>query len=229
MSDPIGHVARLQVQRCPLRRDARYDPSPLLPVEAAAISTRGLLGLAGGGWVVDAHHADHPDVRGRGLRPLSVGFSSHYAAMASRFGDVPLGVAGENVVIETERTWTADDLASGVIIETIEGSQLLLESPRPAEPCLEFTSFLLGLPVRAHRDQVLPDLDFLSGGMRGFIVDVGRVRKMVRNRSRRSSAGRMTTLFAPPWWDLRHLGTLSSAPEDGDVHGARRSEDDAGR
>lgn len=180
MSDSIGRVALLQVQRCPLRRDARYDPAPLLPVAAAAIGSRGMLGLVDGGWVVDAHHAAHPDVRGRGLRPLSVGFSSHYAAMASRFGDVPLGIAGENVVIETERTWTAADLAAGLIVETTEGSELLLGTPRPAEPCLEFTSFLLGLPERASRGDVLADLDFLSGGMRGFIVDVGRVREVVR-------------------------------------------------
>jgi hypothetical protein len=96
--------------------------------------------------------------------------------MVERYGAVRLGVAGENIIIETDRLWSADDLAAGITIAGVDGSSVRLETPRPAEPCLEFTSFLLGLRERAPRDQVISELDFLSGGMRGFLVEAGRLR-----------------------------------------------------
>jgi hypothetical protein len=55
-----------------------------------------------------------------------------------------------------------------------------LVGPRVAAPCLEFTSYLLGLPERASRDNVSGELEFLDGGTRGFLLDVGRVREPLR-------------------------------------------------
>jgi hypothetical protein len=127
------------------------------------------------GWALDVHHADHPDVRGRGLRPLSMGFTSHYSAMAERFGDVPLGEGGENLIVATDRRWTLDDLAGGVVVRSAAGEDVVFDGVRPAEPCLEFTSHLLGLAECATRDEVLAELDFLAGGTRGFLLD-GRLR-----------------------------------------------------
>ena len=177
MAELIGRVVRLQLQRGPLRRNATYDPSALVAVERAIVSGRGFIGAVAGGWMLDVHHADHPEVRGRGLRGLSMGFSSHYAAMAQRFGDLPLGVAGENLIVGTERRWTVSDLEPGVAIHPADGESEAVFAPvRPAEPCLEFASFVLGLPERAARDDVRDELDFLSGGMRGFLVDPARLR-----------------------------------------------------
>lgn len=172
----IGRVAYLQVQRQPLKQDASYDPSPLLAVEELRVSAHGVLGRLDGGWVVDTHHAAHPHVRGRGLRGVSMGFTSHYEAMAERYGDVPLGVAGENIIVESERRFDASALANGIIIRSSDGGKVVFPAAPPAAPCLEFTSFLLGLPHRAGRDEVAADLDFLGGGMRGFIVDAAQVR-----------------------------------------------------
>jgi hypothetical protein len=183
MAERIGTVVRLQIQRTPLiqsapsRGDRTYDPAPLLSVERMMVSARGALGWCDGGWMLDVHHADHPQVRGRGLRGLSMGFTSHYHAMTERFGHVPLGVAGENVIAETPRRWTADELEGGVVVRPGGGGDdLVLRPVRPAEPCLEFTSFLLTLPRRAARDDVASELEFSSGGTRGFLVDPGSVR-----------------------------------------------------
>ncbi len=49
-----------------------------------------------------------------------------------------------------------------------------------ATPCLEFTSYLLGLPTRAARGDVEGELEFLDEGTRGFLLDVGRVREPLR-------------------------------------------------
>lgn len=177
MPERLGTVVRLQIQRGPLRRDGVYDPAPLLAVEHAMVSARGMVGWSGGGWMLDVHHADHPEVRGRGLRALSMGLTSHYRVMAERFGDVPVGVAGENVIVDTPRRWTAHEMAGGVVVRSAAGGEDLLLAPaRPAEPCLEFTSFLLGLLRRAERDDVARELELLGGGTRGFLVDPGRVR-----------------------------------------------------
>jgi len=177
MPERIGRIVRIQIQRAPLRRSGAYDPTPLLTVDRSMVSARGVLGWAEGGWMLDVHHADHPDVRGRGLRGLSIGFTSHYEAMRRRFGDVPLGVAGENLVVETDRRWEVAEMAAGVAIRTSgSAAELVLGTARPAEPCLEFTSFLLGLPERAARSDVDAELEFLGGGLRGFLVDAGRIR-----------------------------------------------------
>jgi len=171
----VGRVALLQIQRSTLKYDRRYDPTPLLGVPEVMITPKGVLGAADGGWMVDAHHADHPFARGRGLRPLSIGFTSHYAAISARFGEVPLGIAGENIVVDTHRRWTALDLGQGVVVNRTE-----LPNPRVATPCLEFTSFLLGLPRRADRYDVADEMDYLDEGTRGFLLDVGRIREPLR-------------------------------------------------
>ncbi len=165
---------RLQIQREPLKRDSVYDPGPLLEVEEILVDALGVIGRTDLGWVLDTHHANHPNARGRGLRGVSMGFSSHYQEMQARYGDAPVGIAGENIIVEADRRWEQDELAGGVAI----GRDSVVEFPsaKPAAPCLEFTSFLLDLPQRAGRDDVRDDLDFLDGGTRGFIIDAARIR-----------------------------------------------------
>ncbi|HSF84632.1 MAG TPA: hypothetical protein VLG28_03095 [Acidimicrobiia bacterium] len=173
----IGYVALLQIQRMPLKADATYDPVPLLEVGEIMVGALGVIGRTDHGWVLDTHHANHPRARGRGLRGVSMGFTSHYDEMAQRYGDVPLGVAGENIIVAADRRWTEDEMAAGVVITGDDGSEVVFAAANPAAPCLEFTSFLLGLPQRADRSAVLADLDFLDGGTRGFIVDAARISK----------------------------------------------------
>jgi hypothetical protein len=175
VGDLLGRVVRLQIQRTSLKYDRQYDPVPLLSVPEVVITARGVVGAVDRGWMLDAHHADHPFPRGRGLRPLSIGFTSHYGEIDGRFGPVPLGIGGENMIVSSDRRWTEEDLGGGVVVNGVE-----LVSPRVAAPCLEFTSYLLGLPERAPRDDVTGELEFLDGGTRGFLLDVGRVREPLR-------------------------------------------------
>jgi hypothetical protein len=95
--------------------------------------------------------------------------------MAGRFGSAPPGIAGENLIVATDRRWTVDELGSGVVVTGV-----FLGDPRVAAPCLEFTSYLLGLPQRAGRGEVEGELEFLDDGTRGFLLDVGRIREPLR-------------------------------------------------
>ncbi|MFV1971345.1 MAG: hypothetical protein ACC683_10130, partial [Acidimicrobiia bacterium] len=99
--DLVGEIVRLQIQRVPVKvRGEGYLPDKILPVARASVDAWGMLGWHDGAWVVDAHNKAHPSQRGGGRRPLSIGFTGHYSAMAERFGEAPLGIAGENIIVE---------------------------------------------------------------------------------------------------------------------------------
>ncbi|GMQ92648.1 MAG: hypothetical protein BMS9Abin12_0125 [Acidimicrobiia bacterium] len=167
--EPVGEIVRLQIQRVPIKiRGTAYLPDGILPVQRASVDALGMLGWHEGAWVVDAHNKVHPARRGGGRRPLSIGFTGHYAAMAERFGNAPVGIAGENVIVEGDALWL-NDLDQGLVVETSEG-ELLLERPRVAAPCVEFTSFMLGLDRVAPIADINDALDDLDDGRRGFIV-----------------------------------------------------------
>src|SRR5881296_27551 len=89
----IGRIVRLQIQRSSLKTGDKptrvYDPAPLLPVPRLAVSPEGVLGEAADhSWVVDIHHGAHPDTKNPdGQHGVSLGFTTHYAAMRDRFGD----------------------------------------------------------------------------------------------------------------------------------------------
>ena len=168
--EPIGPIVRLQVQRIPIKvKGEGYLPEEILPVERAAVDAWGMLGWVDGAWVVDAHHKSHPSRRGRGRRPLSVGFTGHYALMEDRFGSAPVGVAGENIVIEGPAL-SLGDLGEGLVVENGAGDLISLERPRVAAPCVEFTSFMLGLDEVAPLAEIEEPLGDLHDGRRGFIV-----------------------------------------------------------
>lgn len=167
--DLVGEIVRLQIQRVPIKVKGRgYFPDEILPVQRASVDSWGMVGWHNGAWVVDAHNRAHPARRGGGKRPLSVGFTGHYAAMAERFGDVPFGIAGENIIVDGPAFRLAD-LEEGLVVETSEG-ELLLERPRVAAPCAEFTSFMLGLDEVAPSADIQDELADLHDGRRGFIV-----------------------------------------------------------
>lgn len=173
----IGEVVQLQVQREPLKASGIYRPGALLPVERAMVGSAGMLGHDGDGWVVDAHHTAHPRARGGGNRALSVGFTGHYAAMDDRFGPVADGVAGENVIVAGPPL-RMSDVSDGLLVRRPDGTSYELRAPRPAAPCREFTSYLLRSPRVLNRSELQDELEFLSEGTRGFIVDVSHLRDL---------------------------------------------------
>lgn len=175
----LGTVTRLQIQRTSLKTgtkpDRRYDPAPLLAVPRLAVSPDGVLGGGvdgpGGGWIVDVHHRAHPDTKNEdGLHGVSIGFTSHYAAMRDRFGErMTIGCAGENIILEADRMFSYEDLAGGValVAPPPDGAvRLQLRVLQVAHPCRPFTGWALGGRVEA--DVLKAHLQFLDNGMRGF-------------------------------------------------------------
>lgn len=171
----IGTIVHLQVQRGRLKPGEkpwrRYDPAPILAVPELRLTPIGAVGRTeDGGEVVDVHNRDHPDSRHRGENGVSVGFTAHYAAMRTRFGDhLADGIAGENILVETDRPVHELEVSRGVLIETSDGDAVRLDEVIVAEPCVEFSRFALRHPDDAPSDEAVTDaLRFLRGGMRGF-------------------------------------------------------------
>ena len=170
MSDMrIGEIKLLQVHGDLLKHVDRFDPEPLIRVEEASVDAEGMLGWTGSAWVVDVHHRAWPGRGGR--RPLSIGFTSHYDKMRDRFRDIPLGAAGENIVVEADTVQSLADLGDRLIIRGQDG-EVVLRSPQVAKPCLPFTSYLLDLDEVGTIQEIGYDLAFLDAGMRGFIVGI---------------------------------------------------------
>jgi len=168
--EPIGTIARLQIHRYPIKSKGKgYDPTGIQEVRRAAIDAWGMVGWRDDAWLIDVHHKAHPTSRARGKRPLSIGFTGHYELMAQRFGDAPPGIAGENIIVGGPAL-TLDNLGDGLVIVASDGTEILLERPRVAAPCLEFTSFMLGMDHVAALDEIEAPLADLHDGRRGFIV-----------------------------------------------------------
>ncbi len=168
--EAIGRIVRLQVQKVPIKiKGVGYLSHEILSVPTASIDAWGMVGAHEGTWVIDAHHKAHPASRAGGRRPLSIGFTGHYDLMAERFGEARLGVAGENIIVDGPAVSLAD-LGEGVLIETANGELIPLERPRVAAPCVEFTSFMLGLEGVAPLAEIEGPLADLHDGRRGFIV-----------------------------------------------------------
>lgn len=174
----IGTVARLQIQRSSLKTGEKptrlYDPTPLLSVPALNVTPDGALGGSpdkDGSWIVDVHHRAHPNTKNEdGLHGISLGFTSHYAAMRQHFGDrVEVGCAGENIIATTDRRFTYDELAGGrgIAILAPDGQERVrLRVLEVAHPCRPFTGWALGKTVEP--EELKRHLQFLDGGMRGF-------------------------------------------------------------
>jgi hypothetical protein len=168
---PLGPIVRLQIQRDRLIGET-YDPAPIVESDRLILTSSGALAPFDEGWMIDSHHRDHPSrSHWNADRTLSIGFTSHYAAMKGHFGVAPLGCAGENVTVGCDNPVTLDDLAGGVLIRA-PGRKLMLQGIRIAQPCVPFTTFLLGRPG-ASDGEVAEHRDFLRDGMRGFVVGLG--------------------------------------------------------
>ena len=168
--DRIGSIARLQIQTLPIKKKGEgYMPQYIMPVDTGAVDAWGMMGRQGDAWLVDAHHKSHPSSRAGGRRPLSIGFTGHYELLGERFASAPLGIAGENIIIDGPAL-ALSELGDGLTVETRSGDHVNLDRPRVAAPCLEFTSYMLGLDHVASLDEVEDDLAALHDGRRGFIV-----------------------------------------------------------
>jgi hypothetical protein len=171
----LGRIVRLQVQTASLKvgaRPRRYDPGPLLAVPAVRLTPEGVVGLTPDGQdIVDVHHRHHPASKNRdGENGLSIGFTWHYRAMRDRFGDhLDDGLAGENILVETDRSIDEDELAGGLLIAGQDGARLSLHSVFVAAPCVEFTRFALRWPDDVRPDRSVTEaLKFLDNGLRGY-------------------------------------------------------------
>lgn len=168
-------IVRLQVQQEPLKRGEKpyrwYDPTPIRRVERLVVDERGATGIADDDKILDVHHLDHPRSRNHGRASgLSVGFTAHYRAMRARFGDrVADGVAGENVLVDTDEQMTHDRLAAGAV-RTRDGRTVPFIEVEVAEPCVEFSRYILGAEPGDRSQPMREPLRALRGGMRGFYV-----------------------------------------------------------
>ena len=183
----IGPVVRLQVQRSRLkpgpRGGRRYDPSPLLEVEALDVGPRGVVGDG----VVDVHHADHPDTRHRsGGNGLSLMTTGAYEALRSRYGPrLADGVAGEGLLVDAPDR----SLTGPLLLETTDGV-LELTDVDGIPPCVEFSRWALGRDDLEVDDEVRAALESLGDGARGWYgvpAGTGRVvRGALLHRAERS-------------------------------------------
>jgi hypothetical protein len=172
----IGPIVRLQVQVVSLKvgklRWRHYDPKGLRAVPILEVNDGGVQGwTANDEPLADVHHRDHSDSKNRGgENGISVGFTSHYAAMRARFSDhLTDGIAGENILVATDTLLFEADLAAGLIIATADGREIPLQDAFPAAPCVEFSRFALKFPEDARPNETVTEaLRFLNEGMRGF-------------------------------------------------------------
>jgi hypothetical protein len=167
----VGRVVKLQVQRGLLRRGPVYGTGNLAEVSVLRLTPDGPIGFDGSSWIVDRHHRAHPaSARYDPARALSIGFTSHYEYIWGRFDPIPLGSAGENLIVETDRLISLPDLEGGIRIHNSEASVAIATSA-VAEPCVPFTRFATGRHD-ARADEIVEERNQLRRGIRGFVMAV---------------------------------------------------------
>jgi hypothetical protein len=171
----LGPISRLQIQNGVLKAGSKdapfYDPRFIVSAPALRLSAEGAVALLEGGQeVIDIHHAQHPQTRNTGQNPLSVGFTSHYAAMRERFGEhLTTGVAGENLIVDYGQRVTWDELGRKVAIHSAKrGDVALFEVVKVVAPCREFSGFCAQRPLEG--EELKATLQFLHAGQRGFML-----------------------------------------------------------
>ena len=142
----IGKIELLQIQERSLKAvsaggEEVYDPSGIVNMSEIRLTTFGIVGRLGfpreDMLFLDVHHLRHPRSRFRGDNKISLGFSSHYAALRAAFGGrVRDGQAGENIVVSCRRTWSPDELGDASVDSIGRGSQIDRAGQCEADPAM---------------------------------------------------------------------------------------------
>ena len=172
----IGTIVRLQIQQHGLKVGQKpfrtYDPAPILSVDRLRVTPGGAIALLpDGDEVIDVHNADHPASQSAGDNAISIGFTANYRSMRARFGDhLTDGCAGENILIQTDRSINLETLSRGLAFQLgSSGEYLRLDQIKIAMPCVEFSRYSSKMPHAERDTAVIKDtLQFLDGGMRGY-------------------------------------------------------------
>ena len=176
----IGVVKAVQIQRSSLKSGVKpqqvYAPTALLAVARLQLSPEGVLGLTDTGeTIVDVHHAQHAETKNVGKNGVSVGFTSHYAAMRARFGPHLVdGSAGENILVDAEQSFALADLGGRLIFQNTAGEEVVLEKLLVDAPCEPFSRFALQQTPPVEASLMKSTLQFLDSGMRGFYATAQR-------------------------------------------------------
>jgi hypothetical protein len=151
-----------------------YDASRRVVVDQLLITPLGIEATTPEGeQVLDIHHIDHPDKAYDDDDLVCIGFTSHYAAMRSRFGEHMVdGIAGENIIIDCEQEIWPEDLGEQIAIENQEtGVLTLLDMVSFAAPCDEFSHFAAkSQNSRLPAEELKATLQFLGNGRRGYLL-----------------------------------------------------------
>jgi len=174
----LGVIKLVQVQPSGLIVESSngefYDASRRVEVEKLIITSLGIEATTvSGEHVLDIHHMNHPGKKYGNDDLVSMGFTSHYAAMQERFGAHMVdGAAGENIIIEYDREVWLDDLGQQVVIENADtGKKTYLDVLKFAAPCEEFSHFVADSQhERLPPDELKATLQFLNNGRRGFLL-----------------------------------------------------------
>jgi hypothetical protein len=174
----IGRIKLVQLQPAGLIIETPsgdfYDATRRVEVDQLQMTSLGIEATTPEGeHVLDIHHLSHPDKAYDDDDLVCIGFTPHYEAMRARFGDHMVnGIAGENIIIESEQEIWLPDLGKGIAIENQDTkSQTVLDLVSYASPCHEFSHFAM-----QSQDKKLPAgelkavLQFLDNGRRGFLL-----------------------------------------------------------
>lgn len=171
----LGPIVRLQIQtsslKCGQRPQSWYDPEPITALHRLRLDQGGVTGLSdeSSDDIGDVHHQLHPQSKFRAENGLSFGFTSHYSLMRQQYGAHLIdGIAGENILINRDRSVTQKQVAHGIVIVTGSG-MISLDRIEPSPPCSEFSKFALGYAREQAADRTVTEaIQFLHQGVRGF-------------------------------------------------------------
>lgn len=178
----LGEVSLVQLQPEGLIVDSPgetpsgsfYDASRRVVVDRLDITPRGIEAiLPRGERVLDIHHLDHPGKAYEEDDLVCVGFTAHYDAMRTEFGEHMVdGIAGENILVDSSAEIWPADIGDRLGIEDQDtGRVAILNVVRFAAPCVEFSQFCA---QRQHEEMATSRmrdiLRFLGKGRRGFLL-----------------------------------------------------------
>lgn len=190
----LGHVRLVQLQPNGLIIDTPdktptgyfYDATRLVQVDQLEITPLGIEAIIPGGeQVLDIDHINHPDKAYDDDDLVCIGFTSHYDARRTHFGEhMGNGIAGENIIIEySEEVWP-DDLSQKSGIENQDNGEMAnFEMVSFASPCVEFSKFCIQSQYeKIPANKIKEILKFLGNGRRGFSLVLNKLQDVITVR-----------------------------------------------